>query len=380
MYIGRLHAEHFRNLDTLEWWPHRHFNLVTGQNGQGKTNLLEAISVVAGLRSFRSARLQDCVQFGQERATVAVQAERQGVRCDLAVQFGASARKLFVDGKPTAGVSTYLGKLVAVLFTAADLQLPHEEPEARRKYLDRVVFNHEPAHLGDLRQYERVLASRNSLLRQARLGPVDPQLIDVYDGLLAQHGARIIARRAAVLARFAPVLSEVFARIAAPGLSAEIAYAPRGVKKADRDVADLQDELLGALRERRDRDLAMGHTTRGPHRDDVGLWIGGRPAQLHASQGQCRALVLALKIAEIRSLEASLGEPPILLMDDVSSELDAERNRALMTYLEELGGQVFLTTTDARFIRVAAPRQVFAVHAGALTPGAVLEGAAQGES
>jgi len=380
VYIGRLHAEHFRNLDTLEWWPHRHFNLVTGQNGQGKTNLLEAISVVAGLRSFRTARLQDCVQFGQERAAVAVQAQRQGVRCDLAIQFGASARKLFVDGKATAGVSGYLGKLVAVLFTASDLQLPHQEPEARRKYLDRVVFNHEPAHLIDLRHYERVLASRNALLRQARLGPVDPSLIDVYDRLLAQHGARIVARRHEVLARFTPVLTDVFSRIAAPGLTAEIAYAPRGVRSADKTTDDLQDELLRALRDRRARDLAMGHSTRGPHRDDVGFWIAGRPAHMHASQGQCRSLVLALKIAEIRSLEASLGEPPILLMDDVSSELDAARNRALMTYLEELGGQVFLTTTDARFIRVAAPRQVFAVQAGGLTPGAVLEGAAQGDS
>ena len=372
MYIGRLHAAHFRNLDALEWWPHRHFNLVTGQNGQGKTNLLEAISVVTALRSFRTSRLADCVQFGHERATVAVQAERQGLRCDLALQFGSSARKLSVDGKAASGVSTYLGRLCAVLFTAADLQLPHDVPEARRKYLDRVVFNHEAAHLLDLRLYERVLTSRNTLLRQARTAPSDPGLIEVYDELLASHGARIIERRRAVLGRFAPVLAEVFERIAEPGLKASIRYQPRGAGLGDLQGAELVQALLDTLRAQRSRDLAMGHTTRGPHRDDVGLLIGGRPAHLHASQGQCRALVLALKIAEIRSLEASLGEPPILLLDDVSSELDAERNRALMTYLEELGGQVFLTTTDPRFIRVAAARQIFDMQAGILTPGPVL--------
>ena len=131
------------------------------------------------------------------------------------------------------------------------------------------------------------------------------------------------------------------------------------------DVAD-EAQLLQLFQQHRSRDLARGHTTRGPHRDDVDLRIADRTAAVHASQGQCRALVLALKIAEIRSLEADFGEPPVLLMDDISSELDAARNRALMGYLEELGGQVFLTTTDAAHIRVAAPRQVFLMQDGHL--------------
>lgn len=374
MHIERLYAERFRNLEPLEWRPHRHFNLVTGDNGQGKTNLLEAIFLLAGLRSFRTARLQECVRFGAADATLAVTYRRHvggpgspGDRGDLGLQISQKGRKITVDGKPAHNAADYLGRLVVVLFAAGDLQLPHAQPADRRRWLDRVVFNHDPVHLLDLRQYEKVLGSRNALLKQARQKPVDPAMFDVYEQMLARHGAAIVHRRAAVVTRFAPLVREVFGRIAAPGLDGDVVYAPRGL-----EAQDLEASLRQALLERRERDRILGYTTSGPHRDDVELRIAGRPAHLHASQGQCRALVLACKIAEIRSLEQALGEPPVLLMDDVSSELDAARNRALMTYLDALGGQVMLTTTDPAYIRVHAPRQVVRVEAGVLHPGEVL--------
>ncbi len=379
MYIERLYAEGFRNLEPLEWRPHRHFNLIAGDNGQGKTNLLEAVFVAAGLRSFRTSKLNDCIQFGAEKATLAVQYRRRGDRGDLGVQFGPAGRKITVDGKPGHNAADYLGRLVVVLFSPADLLLPHAEPADRRRWLDRVVFNHDPKHLLDLRQYERVLGSRNALLKEARqgsarrpgttpqAGPVDPQMFDVYEAMLARHGAAIARRRLAVVQRFAPLVREVFTAIAAPELTCDVVYTPKGL-----ELQDLEGSLLRGLAERRQRDRALGYTTLGPHRDDVELRIANRPAQLHASQGQCRALVLACKIAEIRSLEATLAEPPVLLMDDVSSELDARRNQALMHYLDALGGQVVLTTTDPAFIQVAGPRQVLRVQAGVLHPGEVL--------
>jgi DNA replication and repair protein RecF len=375
MHIGRLYAEAFRNLDTLEWRPHRHFNLITGDNGQGKTNLLEALSVAAGLRSFRTARLGDCVRFGADKATVAVQLERQAVRVDLAVQFRASGRRLFLDGRAVSGAADYLGRLVVVLFVPSDLHLPHGEPDQRRRYLDRVVFNHDAAHLLDLRQYERVLTSRNSLLKQHKSSPVDPQMLDVYDVLLARHGAVVARRRLDVLKHFTPQVREVFSRLAPIGLEADLRYVPKGF--ASEEAAD-EATLLQALRSQRTRDLALGYTSRGPHRDDLEFVLAGRPAHAHASQGQSRTLVLALKIAEIQSLEAALGEPPVLLMDDVSSELDEHRNRALMTCIDALGGQVFLTTTDAAHIRVAAPRQILDMRAGALHPGPTFGRGGQG--
>ncbi len=360
MHIERLFAEHFRNLETIEWWPHRHFNLVSGDNGQGKTNLLEAIAVAASLRSFRTSKLGDCLAFAEKEATLGLRIERRGLQEDLGVRITPGHKKLFLDGKAATSMTSYLGRLVVVLFAPTDLALPHAEPTERRRWLDRLAFNHEPAHLADLRRYEQALANRNALLRQHKGAQVDVGLLEAFDQVLAHSGMKLIARRQRILQRFAPILRDAFERIAAPGLTADVRYQPR-------DEVDDEVQLQRLFLTHRSRDLARGHTTRGPHRDDVDLRIADRTAAMHASQGQCRALVLAMKIAEIRSLEADFGEPPVLLMDDISSELDAARNRALMGYLDELGGQVFLTTTDAAHIRVAAPRQVFLMQSGQLT-------------
>lgn len=376
MRLDRLTLLHFRNLrgpepgEPLQWAPHPRFNLLVGDNGQGKTNILEAIAILGGLRSFRTARLPECVAFGQPAATLAAAATAGGVQSQLGIEIGQHGKKLRIDGKAAHAASAFAGRLTAVVFTSADLQLPHAEPEARRKWLDRVVFNHQPAHLDEVKRYDAALHAKNKLLRDHVAGKAkaDPALLDVYDGLMAKHGAEIMRRRRTVVGQFSPLVSDVFARIAAPGLQADVQYRPALGHEGD----ETQDRLLHGQKQRRDRDLRIGYASSGPHRDDVDWRIGGMPAHLHASQGQCRALVLAGKIAEIKSLEKTLGEAPILLMDDISSELDAQRNAALMHFLDQLGGQVVLTTTAAEHVRVLAPRQLATVRAGVLEAGAVL--------
>ncbi|MSQ83723.1 MAG: DNA replication/repair protein RecF [Myxococcales bacterium] len=375
MRLLRLNLQDFRNLQgetaqsPLQWTPHPRFNLLVGDNGQGKTNLLEAVAILAGLKSFRTVKLPECLAFGSKTAALAATVASAGLTCQLGVEIGVKGKRLLVDGKQPATMAGFLGRLTAVLFTAADLQLPHAEPEARRRWLDRLVFNHLPAHLDEIRRYDQALHSKNHLLRAAAhsSGRVDAAMLDVYDGLLARHGAEIMTRRATVLAQFSPLVAEIFGQIAATGLTADACYRPKVVANPDAHTA-----LLAAQTQRRDRDVRVGYTTGGPHRDDVDFRVAGMPAHLHASQGQCRALVLACKIAEIKSLERALGEPPLLLMDDISSELDAKRNTALMHYLDQLGGQVVLTTTAADHVRVAAPRQIFTLMAGQVVAGAVL--------
>ncbi len=365
MYIERLYAERFRNIERLELLPHPRVNILEGDNGQGKTNVLEAIVVLASLRSFRTGRLSECIEFDADQSSIASHVQRGGASTHLGVQLGRRRHRVFVDGKAASTTSSYAGRLVAVLFGPGDLALPHADPALRRRWLDRVIFNHHPIHLADLRRYERGLASRNALLKQHRRGShIDVTLIDVYDRLVAEHGAVVSERRATFVADFDRSLAAVFGEVASPGLVSGLRYVPRGALKDAVDVEARRAVLASELAERRSTDLRLGYTTRGPHLDDVVFELNGRPARVHASQGQCRALVLAAKIAEITSLERSLGESPVLLLDDVSSELDAERNRALMAHLEALGGQVFLTTTAARHIRVASPRRVFLVRGG----------------
>mgnify|MGYP002628852540 CR=1 FL=1 len=372
MHLERVWADGFRNLSGVELLPHVRFNIVEGDNGQGKTNLLEAIYLLAGLRSFRTTRLAECVRFDQDRAEVACRVVRRGVASDLGMELGGRRTgsgprsKVWVDGKVASRATDYLGRLVVVLFTPDHLRLPFGEPDARRRYLDRALFNHQAGWLATLRRYDRTLSQRNALLRAVSAGDADRTMLAVYDELLATAGAEISFGRASFAAELSEGVAAEFSAFAAPGLVAALSYKARGAITAGMDEAARKDALLGGLADKLDLDLRRGYTSMGPHLDDLVLTIDGRPARVHASAGQCRALVLAMKIAEIRSLERHLGEPPVLLMDDVSSELDADRNQALMAHLDALGGQVFLTTTDAAFIRLTAPRQVVRIRGGEL--------------
>ena len=394
MRIERILAERFRNLDALRYEPHPRFNIFEGANGQGKTNLLEALSVLAGLRSFRTTRLGECVQFGADQAALGARVAGRGVRVDIGVEIQGPRSRVFVDGRAVSRNSEALGTLAAVIFCAADLGLPHGEPAARRRWIDRAIFGHRPGYLAEVRRFEAALAQRNALLRQADRVDFDARALDAYDGVLAEAGAVLRARRQAFVATFGPQLQAEFAAVAAPGRVAGLRYeqhdpdaraagpatdafdadkvGPDAVgldeaaASASIELAALVEQLRGQLGARRRLDLRRGTTSVGPQRDDVGILLDGRPAREHASAGQSRALVIAMKIAEIRSLEATLGEPPVLLLDDLSSELDAERNAAMMHHLDALGGQVFLTTTDARYIQLATAHRVCTIAAGQL--------------
>lgn len=373
MRIERLSALCFRNLAELRIEPHPRFTILEGDNGQGKTNVLEAIAVLATLRSFRTAKLGDCVAFAQEKAQIGCRVYGRGAHLDLGVEIAGNRSRVFVDGKAVRRSSEALGALAAVIFTSADLLLPHGEPAARRRWLDRAIFQHNAGYLGELRRYDKAVASRNALLRDSDQPGFDLRALDAYDALLAEAGARVSATRDDFCAQLSRRVGEEFAAFAAPGLAAELRYEAHdpGITTGS-PAAERQQALLRRLGERRRLDLRRGTTSVGPHRDDVAMLLDGRLARDHASQGQSRALVLAAKIAEIRSLEAALGEPPLLLMDDVSSELDRARNAALMHHLDAFGGQVFLTTTDASYIQLTAPRGVWRVSAGRLAPSLAL--------
>ena len=332
----------FRNLAPQTLMPHPRFTRIVGENGQGKTNLLEAIHYTLTLRPLRTAKLRELVQHACSEtslhATLAFGDTQTNFRVQLLAESTPIHRVLRRELK-TVQTDEYLTAGAVVGFTPDDLGLIRGGPERRRRFLDRAVFNRWPAYLGEARTYQRLLKSRNQLLRQR--APRD--LREPFEAQLWLAGARLLSRRHALLAELRPLVSEAFDRIGLAGVAVQMKYkglaAPASLQAGAAALAAAAEEKLALDQDR-------GFTSIGPHADDLGLGLGGRSARLYASQGQTRALVLALKVAEIENLRAQLGHAPILLLDDVSSELDPRRNQSFMTYLRERPAQVFLTTTD----------------------------------
>lgn len=351
MRLLALEVRNFRNIETADLLPAERATVVVGPNGQGKTNLLEALYLLATLRPLRAARYAELVRFGERRGRVRGRFALGGAEREISVEVHTGGREAFVDGKPAKSLTDYFGGVSVVAFTPDDLSVAKGGPEGRRRLLDRAVFNRFPGHLEACRDYQRALKQRNRLLKERAA----PALFEAFDEALARAGARVVARRLALVAEMGPRAEGSFEAIAVGDGGLQTRYAPSGVgPEALGGEPQIAGELLAALRRRAPRDQERGFTSVGPHADDLELLLGGRPARSFASQGQQRAVVLALKIAEIENLRASLGRPPLLLLDDVSSELDPARNAYLMEYLRASNLQVFLTTTDERLVRQAA--------------------------
>ena len=356
MLLLEVKTRDFRNLVEQSVTLARHTTVLFGANGQGKTNFLEACYLLCSLRPLRAHKLAELVRIGSERsALVAGKFDLpSGVR-EVEVEIGREGRNARLDGKPVRDPDELFGGLATVAFTPDDLAVVKGGPEGRRRLLDRAVQNRYPAHLADARDYQRALRSRNELLRQG----ADPALLASFDEPLARLGARLRTRREEILEEVRPGAQSAFAEIARGEPPLVVTYLAAGRDSDDLagGGALLETRLLEALRRRLQRDRERGYTSVGPHADDLGLSLGERAARLYASQGQSRAVVLAFKIGEIENLRRAQGRAPLLLLDDVSSELDPERNAWLMQYLAALEGQVILTTTDLKLVAKSAVKE-----------------------
>lgn len=368
MRLLRLSLQDFRNLEQVELTPSARATIAVGSNGQGKTNLLEGVYFLATLKPLRASRLSELVRFGVERARVTGRFVLGGAEREISVEISEGIRQAFVDGKKAQSLEEYFGGVAVVAFTPDDLQILKGGPEGRRQFLDRAVFNRFPAYLRETRAYARALKGRNRLLKDR----VAAAYLESWDQSLATSGSRLWTRRRALVAELGPRAVQAFAAIGRTADPPSYSYRPAHLDTDFRslDEAALSRALYELLVLRRERDLERGFTSVGPHADDVEIRLGERLARTFASQGQQRALVLGWKIAEIENLAAALGFLPLLLLDDVSSELDPERNAYLMGYLAQSGAQVFLTTTDAGLVRAAAGADSlwYRVLAGAVQP------------
>ncbi len=356
MRLLSVRAERFRNLVDVTVEPSPKATVAVGENGQGKTNLLEALYFLTTLKPLRAHKLLELIQFGQPSAKVTGRFVVSGAEREFSVEIQPGGRTACVDGKKAASLEAYFGGVSVVAFTPDDLAVVKGGPDGRRAFLDRSVFNRFPAYLSESREYQRALKSRNRLLKEN----ASHALLLAWDATLCRAGARLWTRRRALMRELSTRATQAFARIGRTEAPAHFAYEPSHLDGVDFETADeasLADAMARKLEARLQRDLERGFTSVGPHADDLDLALGEHAARQYASQGQGRALVIAWKVAEIENLAATNGFLPLLLLDDVSSELDPERNAFLMGYLAESGAQVFLTTTDASLVKKAVGPQ-----------------------
>jgi DNA replication and repair protein RecF len=371
VYVERLQLRDFRNYEAAEIEPAPGVTVVAGPNGAGKTNLVEALYFGCTARSPRTSNERELVRRGAGVARVVVDTrdEEGAHRIEVGFEPG-EAKRLRVDGSPVDNLSGHGARPLVSVFLPERLELVKGAPAARRAHLDQVVAALWPARADTRAAYSRALAQRNALLGRIRAGASGPAALDAWDAELARQGVRLMADRAEAVDGLRAPFADLGERLGLPG-DAELRYRPRS-------VADDEQGLAAELGERRAADLERGFTAHGPHRDELQLLLEDAPLRVYGSQGQQRTAVLALLFAERELLASRRGRPPLMLLDDVMSELDAER-RELLAGLLGGGGQAIVTTTEPEHVPGVEEGELVGVHAGGLSggraPRQALEGA-----
>lgn len=359
MRLLRLGLRNYRNYERLDLEPAPGLNVFLGSNGQGKTNLLESIALLALSSSPRARREAELVGPVTPACRVEALVESGGttreVQLDINIETERSRRQILINGVKRRAVELP-GVLKVALFWPDDLGLVKGGPELRRRFLNQLLVQIEPGYASALSSYSRVVEQRNHLLKRIWSGDEPQDTLDAWDSELVRHGSLLAGARARAVDDLAPLAAD-YHRLISGGEALYLRYQGPA------------DDLLSAVQNSRVEDLRRGATSVGPHRDDVEIRIGDRDARAFGSQGQQRTAVVSLKQAEAALITRRSGEPPILLLDDVLSELDAARRAALFEAMDG-AGQVVITSVDAESFpaRMIAGASVQCIQAGSVHP------------
>lgn len=405
MYLQTLHLRQFRNYCSQQVEFSAPKAILVGSNAQGKSNLLEAVELLSTLRSHRTSRDRDLIREQEPVGQITATLMRDSGPLDLALTLRSNGRRtVAINGEAVRRHLDFLGALNVVRFSSLDLDLVRGGPGERRDWLDTVLIQLEPVYAHLLQRYGQVLRQRNMFLKQAgSITDVDAAQLDLWNTQLATAGSRIIQRRARMLKRLAPLANTWHQAISGRTEDLEVRYAPNvdckvshpqsvaisvseseapaylslvsGRRRPPGDENDSQVDLdqlyqafLAQIQQKAIAEYHQGITLVGPHRDEVELIINHTPARQYGSQGQQRTLVLALKLAELKLIEEVVGEPPLLLLDDVLAELDLNRQNQLLEVIQDRF-QTLITTThlgvfDAHWLKST---QILPVHAGKIS-------------
>ena len=352
MQITELTLRSYRSYETLHLAFDPGVQIFLGANAQGKTNIIEALYYAAFGRSHRTSSDAELIRVGADGAHIGLSFRRHDVPGELSFTFARGARRRITYAGESLRQRDLVGLLPMVLFSPEDLFLVKGVPALRRRYLDAELSQASPAYYGELLRYTRILKQRNAVLKDIRERLAAPEELPPWDAQLARSAAYIVTRRIAAVAQLGALSARVQAVLAA-GEELALAYEIAGAGAEDFAEDDMTESLHlwynKMLCEGRARDIARAATGVGPHLDDLVLRVGGMSLRSYGSQGQQRTGALALKLAELFYLQENIGEAPILLLDDVMSELDADRRRALLDFIRHEHIQTFITATDAAY-------------------------------
>lgn len=336
MYIKEISLRDFRNYENLDVQFHNKVNIFLGQNAQGKTNLLESIYITSMGKSFRTGKDREMVRFGSEFFRVKATAVKED---DLVVEIAVTKdgkKGIKIDGVKAKKMAELLENVYIVVFSPEDLRIVKDEPEKRRKFIDRELCQIKPSYFNNLNQYKKVLSQRNAYLKEYE---INDSILDIWDMQLAEYGSKIIEHRTEFIKKLNVISSLIHKDITNKKEELEVIYEPN-----IEYCKNLSEIFYKELKLNRANDIRRRTTGKGPHKDDLKLLSNGIDIRNFGSQGQQRTAALSLKLSEIKLIEEETGENPILLLDDVLSELDRERQNYLINSLSDI--QVFITTTE----------------------------------
>jgi DNA replication and repair protein RecF len=348
MFLKSLTLHNFRNIEhlTIDWHPE--FNFIFGRNAQGKTNLLEAIALLAQLKSFRTSDRRELMRTGTELARIDGILEKDDLSWEMSVTLTASERHVTLNGKKPPTRKAYHGLLPLILFEPRHIYLFRDTPSERRRFLNQAVFLQDTGFLELHTDYEKVIQQKNRLLKDRR----DSDMIDVWNDRLITLGANIIAKRLRWLSEISTILAAEYEALAHSGETLSLTYLSSASGNAPLAHATTSEDIMAALTERlnlrRQDEIDRGESLVGPHRDDFLAQLNDRALGRLGSQGENRSAIIALKLAQLKCYTQTHGKTPLFLLDDIASELDEERCHHLFTYLARESAQVFITTTEKR--------------------------------
>ncbi len=359
MYIQEVSLQGFRNLSQLCITPSEKINVIYGNNAQGKTNFLESLYFCAMGRSMRGKSDRQLIGFDAEESHIRMLVRRKNRSDRIDVHLKQDEKKgIAINGLPVRRLGELFGTLYAVIFSPEDLSLVKDGPAERRRFLDMELCQLSRVYYYDLQQYYHILKQRNNLLKEIQKKPSLQETLFAWDGQLVEYGERMITARKRFLLRLDRIAAEKLSALTGEKDSLQTLYRPNCE----------EGTLAKRLRRGIERDIAFGATQNGPHKDDIGFFINGKEAKVYGSQGQQRTTALAARLAEIDLIQEETGESPVLLLDDVFSELDESRQKFLLQSIDGLQAFVTCTGIEDSVKKYISKDNLFYVESGNIVP------------